>query len=65
MKLIDRFIAMFFVQMRSALELQRLNGIWERFNAGEDVLEEIVSYKWKYHKDKVVLLVEIHYYRKS
>lgn len=57
MKLLDNIIGLFSGQMRSTLELSRLNTIWERFNGGEDVLDDILSNRWKYHKEKVKLLL--------
>lgn len=57
--LIDRFIAIFSRQMRSAIELQRLNKIWEDFNEEGSVVRTLLKlgrYNWKYHKEKVELL---------
>ena len=58
MWLIDRIIAVFSPSMRSTLELGRLNKIWERFNNGEDIKDEVLSQEWKYHQDKVKLLLK-------
>jgi hypothetical protein len=43
--------------MRQSLELGKLNKFWEKFNNGEQVLDLILNNKWKYHKDKVKLLI--------
>ena len=55
---IDNIIAIWSPMMRETLELARLNKIWERFNNGEEVVDDILSHKWKYHKDKVKLLLK-------
>lgn len=57
MKLLDNIIALFNQDMRSALELGKLNAIWEKFNNGESVTDELLSHKWKYHIEKVKLLL--------
>ena len=49
MWLLDRIIAIFSPLMGDTLELQKLNRLWERFNKGENVLEEIKKHSWKYH----------------
>lgn len=56
---LDKIIAIWSPMMREANELARLNKIWEKFNNGEIVVDEILSYKWKYHKDKVKFLLNI------
>ena len=43
---------------KDILELQRLNSLWERFNEGDNVLEEILQNKWIFHIEKVILLVK-------
>lgn len=42
--------------MRDTLELARLNKLWERANAGEDVRMELDSQLWEYHASKVQIL---------
>jgi len=44
---------------QETIELGELNRIWEKFNNGEDVMDNILDRKWKYHKDKVKLLLFI------
>jgi len=55
--LLDNLIGLFSKEMRATNELGRLNIIWERFNNKENVLDDILSKKWVYHKDKVKLLL--------
>ena len=62
--LVDKLIVIFSREMRATLELEHLNTIWERFNNGEDVLYDILDRKWKYHKDKVRLLLTFIYLKK-
>ena len=59
MWLLDNIIALFSKQMRATLELARLNKLWERFNNGEKIKEEVLNQKWKYHQEKVNLLLDI------
>ena len=56
---LDKIISIWSPMMRSTNELSRLNIIWEKFNQGEEIIDEILSRKWKYHKDKVFLLLEL------
>lgn len=58
-KWIDKIIAIFSPMMRNTIELGELNEIWERFNNGEDIRNDLRSRKWKYHQKKVDLLFEI------
>lgn len=58
MLLVDKIIAIFSPQMRATLELARLNKLWERFNNGENVRQEVLEQRWKYHQDKVNLLLD-------
>lgn len=53
-KIIDLTIAIFSQEMRYALELEQLNKIIVKLVTGkEDILDEVLSHKWHYHKDKV------------
>lgn len=54
---LDKVIALWSPTMRSTNELGKLNNLWERFNNGENVKDEVLKQKWKYHKDKVDLLL--------
>lgn len=58
--ILDYSIAIYSKQMRETLELGKLNDLWERFNNGEDVREELLKHKWKYHAKKVLLLFTCH-----
>ena len=59
---LDWFIALFSPTMRSALELGRLNEIWESYNDGllssHETIKKVYSQRWQYHLDKVSLLVK-------
>lgn len=55
---LDKIMAIWSPMMRRTNELARLNIIWGKFNEGENVIDDIISQKWSYHKDKVKLLLE-------
>jgi hypothetical protein len=50
---------------KSTIELADLNEIWNRFNEGEDVMEELLRHRWKYQLPKVRMLVDLHFIRKN
>tara|TARA_R110000868_G_scaffold160448_3_gene390071 strand:+ start:2260 stop:2505 length:246 start_codon:yes stop_codon:yes gene_type:complete len=56
---IPMFWLFFSPQARSTRELEKLNRIWERFNAGTITPEEAESaaneIEWRYHPEKVKL----------
>lgn len=62
MKLLANLIAIFSSRMRSTLELERLNRIWEKFNNKEISNEEtqimLLKNKWVHHTEKAKLLLD-------
>lgn len=58
---LDKIIAIWSPMMRSTNELARLNLIWGKFNDGNDILDDILANNWKYHQDKVKLLLDFYF----